>query len=149
MNGRTMKNCVLRFADRLCREVNLHGFLLSASGHMIAGGFRHPFRADLPHRLYSVSKTFTGIAVGMLADDGKLSLDDPVSRYLPAYASLKVRKGGEVHPAERVMTVRHLMSMQSGLDYELDTPAIRRVQTASELILRKTTRPDLKGAEGA
>jgi len=71
------------FADRLCREVNLHGFLLSAGGSLVAGGTRRPFAFDRPHRLYSVSKTFTGIAVGMLADDGKLSLDDPVVKFFP------------------------------------------------------------------
>ncbi len=83
MNEQTLSGRALAFAERLCREVNLHGFLLSVSGRLIAGGFREPFREDRPHRLYSISKTFTGIAVGMLADDGKLSLDDPVAEYFP------------------------------------------------------------------
>ena len=52
-----------------------------------------------------------------------------MSMYLPAYARLKVRQpDGEVVPAVRTMTIRHLLSMQSGLDYQTDTPAIRRVQ---------------------
>ena len=83
MDDRTLISRVRGFADRLCREVNIHGFLLSAGGNVIAGGTRDPFRIDRPHRLYSVSKTFTGIAVGMLADDGNLSLDDPVVKYFP------------------------------------------------------------------
>ncbi len=84
MNSSTLMDHVNRFADRLCREeVNLHGFLFSVAGKTVAAAFRPPFRADRPHRLYSVSKTLTGIAVGLLADDGKLSLDDPVASFFP------------------------------------------------------------------
>ncbi len=56
-----------------------------------------------------------------------LDLDDPVSAYLPAYARLTVWDGDGVRPARRTMTVRHLMSMQSGLDYDLTSPAIAEV----------------------
>ena len=73
---------VARFVDRLAREdVNLHGFLLSVSGKPVAKAYYAPFREGQPHRLYSVSKTFTGIAVGMLADDGLLSLDHRIVDY--------------------------------------------------------------------
>jgi len=73
-----------RFVERLQREeVNLHGFLFSVSGRTVAGAYYAPFREGQPHRLYSISKTFTGIAVGMLAEEGRLSLDDFVVRYFP------------------------------------------------------------------
>ena len=82
MNGSSLSRGVLRFTERLRNEdVNLYGFLLSVSGKQIAGAYCPPFREGQPHRLYSVSKTFTGIAVGMLAEDGLLSLDQPVAGF--------------------------------------------------------------------
>ena len=82
MESSCLARCILRFTERLQREdVNMHGFLLSVSGREIAKAYWFPFREGLPHRLYSVSKTFTGIAVGMLAEDGLLSLDHPVADF--------------------------------------------------------------------
>ena len=79
-----LQDQVKAFALRLQREeVNMHGFLLSVAGLPAAEGFYPPFRHDQPHRTYSVSKTFTGIAVGMLMEEGKLSLEDPVVRFFP------------------------------------------------------------------
>lgn len=84
MDGSSLSGHILRFAERLHSEdVNIHGFLLSVAGKPAAEAYCAPFRENRPHRLYSVSKTLTGIAVGMLSDDGLLSLDDPVSRFFP------------------------------------------------------------------
>ena len=90
-------------------------------------GFRdeahtEPVRGDEAYCLYSCTKVFTTCAIMQLIERGLLHLDDPVSRYLPAYGDLKVRDGDGVRPARRVMTIRHLMSMQSGLDYDMATP---------------------------
>ncbi len=87
---------------------------------------KRPVRGDELYWLFSCTKVFTTCAAMRLICEGKLHPDDPVSRYLPAYKNLTVRDGETVRPAERVMTVRHLMSMQSGLDYELSRPAVRR-----------------------
>ncbi|MBQ8137275.1 MAG: serine hydrolase, partial [Clostridia bacterium] len=55
------------FVRRLQREdVNMHGFLLTVRGQEKAKAYYEPFREGEAHRLYSVSKTFSGIAVGML-----------------------------------------------------------------------------------
>ena len=95
-----------------------------------SAGFRdaektQPVKPDDTYWLFSCTKLFTTCAAMQLIERGLLSPDDPVSEYLPAYGHLTVREGDEVRPARRVMTVRHLMSMQSGLDYELDSPGIR------------------------
>ena len=86
-----------------------------------------PIRGDETYCLYSCTKLFTTCAAMQLVERGALNLDDAVSRYLPAFAELRVRDGGDVRPAKRVMTVRHLMSMQSGMDYNLETPSILKV----------------------
>ena len=100
-------------------------------GHRDAEGTR-PMRGDELYWLYSCTKVFTTCAAMQLVERGAIALDDPVSGYLPAYAGLTVRDGGEVRPARRVMTVRHLMSMQSGLDYEMTTPTPLAVLEATK-----------------
>ena len=45
---------------------------------------------DTIFRLFSMSKAITSVAAMMLVDDGKLSLDDPVAKYIPAFADVKV-----------------------------------------------------------
>lgn len=108
-----------------------------------AVGFRdaertQPMRGDETYCLYSCTKVFTTCAAMQLIGAGKIALDDLVGEYLPAYARLTVREGDAVRPARRVMTVRHLMSMQSGLDYDLATPAMQKV--IAETGGRATTR---------
>ena len=71
-----------RFVERLKKEdVNMHGFILTVNGQEKAKAYYAPFKEGQPHRMYSVSKTLTGIAVGMLIDDGKLSLDSHITDY--------------------------------------------------------------------
>ena len=85
-----------------------------------------PVRGDEMYWLFSCTKVITTCAAMQLIEQGKLHPDDPVGRYLPSYRKLTVRDENGVRPAQNVMTVRHLMSMQSGLDYELNRPAVRR-----------------------
>ena len=85
-----------------------------------------PIQGDEAFFLYSATKVFTTCAAMQLIEQGKMNLDDPVSDYLPAYARLTVKDGDTVRPAKTVMTVRHLMSMQSGLNYNTDIPAIEK-----------------------
>ena len=80
------------------------------------------------YRLYSATKIATCTAALRLVEDGVLNLDDPVSKYLPAYADLTVKQpDGSVKPAENVMTVRHLFTMTGGLDYDSDRGGVKRV----------------------
>lgn len=101
-----LKTRVQSMIRRLQREdVNMHGFLLTVRGRQKAAACYSPFREDRPHRLYSVSKTMTGLAVGMLADDGKLDLDQHVADFFPELLPL--------HPDERILrqTVRDMLRM--------------------------------------
>ena len=101
-----------------------------------SAGFRDaagtlPIRGDETYCLYSCTKVFTTCAAMQLVEKGAIHLDDPVKKYLPAYADLTVRDGDGVRPAKRTMTLRHLMSMQSGLDYNLDSPSVREALQAT------------------
>src|SRR3954471_7884225 len=49
-----------------------------------------PMTADTIFRIYSMSKAITSVAIMMLVEDGKLTIDDAVSKYIPAFADAKV-----------------------------------------------------------
>ena len=97
-----------------------------------------PMQGDEVFFLYSATKVFTTCAAMQLIEQGKMNLDDPVSAFLPAYAHLTVKDGDAVRPAKTVMTIRHLMSMQSGLNYHTEIPAIEKVMKDNNQ--RATTR---------
>lgn len=82
-------------------------------------------RGDETYWLYSASKVITMTACMQLIERGVLHLDDPVSKYLPAYEHLTVQDGDEVRPARTVMLLQHLMAMQGGLNYDLTRPAVK------------------------
>ncbi len=118
-------------ADRYVTEKKLAGVSLAlATGgapasYVNAGtlAFDSNARADENslYRVYSMTKPITGAAVAMLVEDGKLSLDQPVSDFLPAFAKVQVAidpaKGLESRPAARPMLIRHLLTHTSGLTY--------------------------------
>lgn len=70
--------------------------------------------------IFSATKPITCIAAMRLTEQGKLSLEDPVSKYIPEYAALTVKgKDGTVYQAKNVMTVEQLFTMTAGLSYSL------------------------------
>ncbi len=82
--------------------------------------------ADTIFRLYSMSKAITSVAAMMLVEDGKLKLDDPVSKYIPAFANVKVGVEGKdesgkpalkLQPLDRPITIEDLLRHTSGLTY--------------------------------
>ena len=92
---------------------------------------RAPMRADAIFRIASMSKPFTSLAIMMLAEEGRLSIADPVAKYLPALRDLKVavvRRDADGRPEtvleapRRPMTVHDLLRHTSGLTYGLAGP---------------------------
>ena len=69
-------------------------------------------------RIYSMTKPVTSVAVMILVEEGKVALDDPVSKFVPEFADVKVLgDGGERVAADGPMTVEHLLTHTSGLTY--------------------------------
>ena len=77
--------------------------------------------------IYSCTKPMTCAAAMQLVEQGKLGLDDPVSKYLPAYADAFLLQDGAPVKPQNTMTVRHLFTMSAGLDYVRTKAPIRRV----------------------
>ncbi len=86
-----------------------------------------PMRLDTIHRIYSMSKPITSVAVMMLYEEGKFQLNDPVAKYLPEFAKMQVgteEKDPQTGmptlknvPAKRPITVRDLLRHTAGLTY--------------------------------
>jgi CubicO group peptidase (beta-lactamase class C family) len=81
---------------------------------------KKPMRPDTIFRMFSMTKPITSAAVMMLYEEGKFLLDDPVSKYAPAFGDLKVlaREGGnaaDVVDLKRPLTIHHLLTHTSGL----------------------------------
>jgi len=69
-------------------------------------------------RLASMTKAVTSVAAMILIEQGKIDLDDPVSRFLPEFAKLRVRgPDGAEAPASRPPTIRELLTHTAGLSY--------------------------------
>lgn len=102
-----------------------------------------PMTPDTIFRIYSMSKPVTSVAAMMLADQGRLKLDDPIATYIPAFADVKVaveRRGGgtasalETQPLARPITILDLLRHTSGITYGFygDT-ALRKLYATSHL----------------
>jgi CubicO group peptidase (beta-lactamase class C family) len=90
-------------------------------------GTKTPMTPDTLFALHSMSKPITSVAAMMLIDNGKLPLDDPVARYIPEFAAVKVgieTAGTDGKPvltrvaADRPITIRDLLRHTSGITYE-------------------------------
>ncbi|NLS97548.1 MAG: beta-lactamase family protein [Planctomycetaceae bacterium] len=81
---------------------------------------KKPMRTDSIFRIASMTKPITSVAIMMLWEQGKLGLDDPVSKYIPEFKEMKVLVSVdplETRPAKREITIRHLLTHTSGLTY--------------------------------
>ena len=79
---------------------------------------------DETYWIYSATKIATITVAMQLIEHEKLSLFDPVSRYLPEFDTLMVKeKDSKIRPARTTLTITHLMTMTGGLDYDLTRPA--------------------------
>ena len=89
---------------------------------------------DSIFRIYSMTKPITTMAVMMLYEEGKLQITDPVERYLPEFANVRVAgPGGSLVAPQRPMTVQMLMTHSSGLTYGVfgDTMVDRQYRDTS------------------
>jgi CubicO group peptidase (beta-lactamase class C family) len=78
---------------------------------------------DTIFRIASQTKAITSTAILSLVEEGKLTINDPVSRVIPQFAKTTVAAGGSVVPAKRAITIRDLLTHTAGISYGTE-PAI-------------------------
>ena len=88
-----------------------------------------PMSLDRMFMQCSQTKGFCGATIAILVEEGKISLDDPVSKYLPEFKDLQVGNRDEkgklisTAPAKNVLTIRMVMNHTGGFNFEIPTKA--------------------------
>lgn len=89
--------------------IDMHSVILLRGDNILLETYYEPFAADSPHRMYSITKSFVSLAVGALAAEGRISLDDNIVKYFPEYPS--------PYSEIRRTTIRDMLMMRSPHDY--------------------------------
>lgn len=97
-------------------DVDIHHMMVLRHGKVISEMHAAPYSATDLHTLYSASKTVTALAVGLAIDDGLLTVDDKVSKYL------RDKMPAKLPPALDSLTVRNLLMMAAGREPDLTIP---------------------------
>ena len=84
-----------------------HSFIMARGNDIFAEGYYAPFHKDFKHRMYSVSKSFVSVAVGLAVEDGLISLDDKMVTYFPEYLN------EHTNDYLRDMTIREMLVMET------------------------------------
>ena len=100
-----------RFVDSMMAvpRTDIHHLMVLRHGKVIAEVHPYPYRANDPHTLFSCSKTFTALAVGIAVDENRLRVTDRVAAFFPD------KLPATVSPALARLTVHDLLTMHSGI----------------------------------
>lgn len=96
------------FVRRLYQAgIPMHSILLFKDDRLVFEAYQPPYTRNSLHRMFSVTKSFVSLAVGLLAQEGKLSLEDPIVKYFPDKLPEKV------HPYIQAITIRNMLTMRT------------------------------------
>jgi methyl acetate hydrolase len=119
--------------------VDRNGVVYEGSAGKLDVARNLPMASDAIFRIASMTKPITSVAIMMLLEEGKLQLDDPVSRYLTGFEDLQVitafnaTDGSyKTRPAKRPMAIRHLLTHTSGIGYAFASPIVARLQEGTK-----------------
>ena len=106
---------IFRFYGEAVRtKMQMHSFMLLRHGRIVTNAWWNPHEKDETHIIYSVSKSFTSIAVGFCIEEGLFRLTDKIVDLFPEKIDF------EVDEFTRELTVEHLLTMRSGHPYATD-----------------------------
>ncbi len=89
-------------------RMNIHGYQILYHGELIGERYWEPFDRDSLHRMYSITKSFTSLAIGLLIAEGRIRLEDRICSYFPE----KLPEGG-AHSWCEEMTIRDMLTMRT------------------------------------
>ena len=92
--------------------LEFHSIMINRNGKKILEGWWNPFKKEYIHTLYSLSKSFTSTAIGMLQDEGKLKVEDKVVSFFPD------KLPGAVSDNLAAMRIYDLLTMHTGHDQD-------------------------------
>ncbi len=90
-----------------------HSIVMARGNTIFAECYYAPFHKDYKHRMYSVTKSFVAVAIGLLEEDGKLSLDDKFVKYFPEY------ENELFNDYLREATIREMLTMTTSMSDNL------------------------------
>ncbi|MCF0131763.1 MAG: beta-lactamase family protein [Pseudobutyrivibrio sp.] len=99
---------IINIIERLDKQrINMHSLLILKGNNLICEAYWKPYNNNMLHRMFSISKSFTAIAIGFLLEEGKFDLDDAICDYFPEYIP------NDVHPWIKSMTIRDCLMMRT------------------------------------
>lgn len=104
ISSKAIKN-VLERLDK--KDVPMHSLLIMKDDKLIFEKYYAPYTADTLHRLFSVSKSITAMAIALLQEEGKLSFEASITDYFPEYTD------ENTHPWIRQTTIRNMLQMRT------------------------------------
>jgi CubicO group peptidase (beta-lactamase class C family) len=96
---------VLKYLDK--KEVPMHSLLIMRRDKLVFEKYFAPYKAETLHRMFSISKSFTALAVFLLIDEKRISLEDPITKYFPEYVD------ENTHPWIMQTTIRNMLMMRT------------------------------------
>ncbi len=103
-------DAIQNLLDRFEQDhLTIHSMMVVRHGKVAAECWWKPYAPDLPHHIYSFSKSFTSTAVGFAISEGYFALDDLVANFFPE----KIKPSADSRI--RLLTIRHLLTMSSGI----------------------------------
>ena len=103
---------LIRFLKKLEDiDIPMHSAIIMRHDNIIMEAYYKPYERKTLHRMFSVTKSFVSLGIGLLEEEGKLSLDDHIIKYFPEKLPVE-----GVHPYIEAMTIRDMLRMASAHD---------------------------------
>ena len=99
-----IKNLILSLDEK---EIPMHSLLIMKDDKLVFEKYYAPYKKDTLHRMFSISKSFTAIGISVLAGEGRISLDDPITDYFPEYTD------SGTHEWIKMTTIRNMLMMRT------------------------------------
>jgi CubicO group peptidase (beta-lactamase class C family) len=91
-------------------KISIHSLLVIRNGHVILDAYFYPFDKSIPHKLASVTKSFTTSLIGIAIDQGKIKLDQSMLSFFPD------RTIANMDEQKQKITIKHLVSNTNGFE---------------------------------
>ncbi len=97
---------IINFMNQLAeKQIAMHSIIIVRHGKIVTETYYSPYQRDTLHRMFSVTKSFTALAIGLLESEGKLTLDDRIIDHFPE------KLPDQIHPYIAEITIRDMLKM--------------------------------------